>query len=371
MIAGGVLTILSIVASFTSLLFRHPRIRDDNDDKGDTPTDIGISIVVACHDNASELERNLPLLLQQQYTNFEVIVVDESSTDDTDDVLKQLKAKYANLYTTFIPESSHYLSRRKLALTVGVKAAKFEWIVFVDADSRPSDQMWLSQMASQCGKRCDMVMGYTNYSPDSSLYYRYFRFVAAVRNMSLAQHSLPYASGGCTIAIRRDVFMRGNGFVKDLEYLRGEYDFLVNEYAKLGRVGVLISAVMLKDAPDHRSWVNSHIFYMETRRHLARSKRWRVSFLLDALLLRLALVADVTAIVVASVLSLWVLLGAACGSLVILWVLRSLIAHRACQSLGERFPVWLSPLMDLRLSWTRLALHLRYRASDKYDFIRK
>lgn len=331
----------------------------------------GMSIIVACHDNAYELERNLPALLDQQYPDFEVVVVDESSSDDTDNVLKQLKSRYNNLYTTFIPESSHYLSRRKLALTIGLKAAKNEWVVFVDADEKPADDQWLSNLASQCDESRDLVMGYANYSAESSTYYRYFQMLSAWRNMRKARRSVAYASGGCTIAMRRSLFMKSNGFVKDLEYLRGEYDFLVNEYASEGRVGVAADARMVKDVPSHRSWVNSQLFYMETRRHLSRSKMWRLPYLIDTLFLHLFVVGSVAAIVVASILSLWLVVGIAAGVLVLLYVARAIVGHKIAKSLGERMPAMLIPLMDLRLLWTKAVLRLRYRFSDKYDFIRK
>ena len=74
----------------------------------------GLSVVMSVHDNCTEIRNNLPLILSQQYSgNFEVIIVDESSSDDTEDILKQLKSEYPNLYVTFIPASSHYLSRRR------------------------------------------------------------------------------------------------------------------------------------------------------------------------------------------------------------------------------------------------------------------
>jgi len=367
-IVGSTVLLLSIVASLTSLLARRPR--RENATAGDTE-DKGMSIVVACHDNAYELEHNLPAMLEQQYPNFEVIVVDESSTDDTDDVLKQLKPKYPNLYTTFIPESSHYLSRRKLALTVGVKAAKHEWIVFIDATCKPADDQWLACMASHCTNDKDLVMGYANYADEASAYRRFRQLFSACRNMRKAQRSTAYASGGNVIAIRRKLFMDGNGFLKDLEFLRGEYDFLVNEYAKPDRVAVVTDAVMIKDAPTHRSWVNDNLFYMETRRHLHRSKMWRLPFVVDNIFLHLAYIIDVASIIYAALTQWWIVLGAACLSLILLIVIRTIFAARTAKAMGERLPIALIPLMELRMVWTNLVLLLRHKKSDKYDFIRK
>lgn len=370
-IAAAFAICLSTVAALASLLLIIPRRKENEATNNEGSPKEGVSIVVACHDNAYELEHNLPALLEQQYPCFEVIVVDESSTDDTDEVLKQLKSRYPNLYTTFIPESSHYLSRRKLALTVGVKAAKYEWIVFADATNKPIDDQWLATFASQCCKGKDIVMGYANYNDEAKAYYRFRQLVVATRNLRRAQRSVAYASGGNTIAIRRSVFMGANGFLKDLTYLRGEYDFLVNEYANADNVGVAIGTKMEKGAPSKRSWINDNLFYMETRRHLSRSTKWRIPFVADTLLLHLAVVVDVAMIAIAAVVQDWVAMGAAIFALLLVFALRTIFAVRAAKALGERLNVALVPLMELRMAWTNLALAIRYKMSDKYDFIRK
>ena len=69
---------------------------------------------MAVHDNAQELERNLPAFLTQDYApGYEIIIVDESSTDETEDVLKRFKHQHNNLYTTFIPDSFFLIVRKK------------------------------------------------------------------------------------------------------------------------------------------------------------------------------------------------------------------------------------------------------------------
>lgn len=374
-VASAVL-LLSIVAALASQFLRRPRVGDDQQQTDySTPRSeegsVGMSVVIASHNNAYELEKNLPAMLEQVYPNFEVIVVDESSTDETDDVLKRLKSQYSNLYTTFIPQSSHYLSRRKLALTVGVKAAKKEWVAFVDVASRPADSHWLANMAQHATDEHDIVMGYANYDDETNRYYRFRQLLNAARNIRKAQCSTAYASGGCAIAMRRRVFMDANGFQKNLEYLRGEYDFLVNEYAKPGRVAVAIEAVIVKDAPSKKSWINDNLYYMETRRHLRRSKLWRIPVIIDAVMLHVAFLADVLAMAVAVLTARWILLGAACVGLLLMLGLRTWFAVGMARSMGDKLSVLLVPLMELRMAWTHVALACRYRFSDKYDFIRK
>ena len=96
------------------------------------------SVIMTVYDQAQELEKQLPAYLKQTYEpSYEVIVVDESSTDETPDVLKRLKNEYPHLYSTFLPKPNRRIVRRKQAFNVGIKAAKNEWIIITKLSSYP------------------------------------------------------------------------------------------------------------------------------------------------------------------------------------------------------------------------------------------
>ena len=86
-------------------------------------------------DQDYDLKENLPAFLEQKYEpGFEVIVVDEASTDETPDVLKLFKNEHKNLYTTFLPKPEYFVKRKMQAYNIGIKAAKNDWIIFVNAN---------------------------------------------------------------------------------------------------------------------------------------------------------------------------------------------------------------------------------------------
>ena len=111
---------------------------------------IRISLIIVVHDQAEVLSQNLPQFLSiAKETEAEVIVVDDMSTDTTSDVLKQLRGEYDNLYTTFLPQSVIINpSRMRLALTVGVKAARGEYIAIADINRPPISASWLADLAN-------------------------------------------------------------------------------------------------------------------------------------------------------------------------------------------------------------------------------
>lgn len=135
-----------------------------------------LSVVIVVHDEASQLEDNLPRFLVQQCSfPYEVIVVDDSSSDDTPDVLQRMKTQYPHLYTTFIPKSVIFNpSRLRLAMNVGVKAAHSSWVVFCGIARPPKSDLWLSELAAQCSDDIDVVMTYSRRRTQENVFFQLF-----------------------------------------------------------------------------------------------------------------------------------------------------------------------------------------------------
>jgi glycosyltransferase involved in cell wall biosynthesis len=167
------------------------------------------SVVMTVYDNAQELEQQLPAFLTQDYApGYEVIVVDESSTDHTEDVLKLQKQEYPHLYTTFLPKPDRNITRRKLALTIGVKAAKNEWVIFSDIHAAPTSESWLSEIAETLDSSTEVQLGY------------FCKADTRLQAFSVFEDVRRY--------VRKAERVRADGHRgRCLKYLRGKYDFIV------------------------------------------------------------------------------------------------------------------------------------------------
>ena len=119
------------------------------------------SVIMTVYDQAQELEKQLPAYLKQTYEpGYEVIVVDESSTDETPDVLKRLKNEYPHLYSTFLPKPNRRIVRRKQAFNVGIKAAKNEWIIIAKINRAPSTNDLLKAINDIFDDYAAITLGY-------------------------------------------------------------------------------------------------------------------------------------------------------------------------------------------------------------------
>ena len=118
-----------------------------------------LSVVMAVHDDAEMLEQNLPLFLTQDFdSSYEVIVVDDASVDETPDVLKRMKDRYPQLYTTFLPYCVANCFRKRLALTIGAKAAHNDWVVLADIRRPPRNEHSFQALMNMAAEQQEGVL---------------------------------------------------------------------------------------------------------------------------------------------------------------------------------------------------------------------
>ena len=163
---SAVVLFIAVISPFVNLLVS--RLRDssaDEEDEGETAVEAqnpGISVVMTVDDELEDLKVSLPALLKQKYEgDFQIIVVACGNNPVIEDTLK-MYSEDKHLYTTFIPASSRYMSRKKLAVTLGVKAAKYEWIMMTDVDCCPVSETWLAEMSGNCTEDNGLVVGFSS-----------------------------------------------------------------------------------------------------------------------------------------------------------------------------------------------------------------
>lgn len=367
-----ILVVLTALSSLSDTFFRKIAVGDNHHDichDGRKPEPV--SVVIISDNNSRELEANLSYFLNQDYAaGYEVIVVVSKDENGTKDMLETFR-KHSNLYVTFVPDTSRYMSLSKLAVTLGVKAAKNEWVLLTDATCCPKSENWISCMYSKCCDDIGLVLGYSNYSDEATPYQRFDRLHREYAFMNEASRNIAYSVAGNNLMFRKSMFMGGRGFQGNLKFLRGEYDFLVNKYAKEGNTAVntCSDAFLMDTAPSKKGWHNSKMFYQETRRNLLRSFRHRIVFNADMLSLHICLMAAVGSAIYSIWFSEWIILPFAFIALICPLVARVLLAKRAIRLFDANVPLWKVIPFELYMVLHNFKYILRYKFSDKYEFI--
>ncbi len=225
-----------------------------------------VSVIVYSEDDASNLEVLLPQILEQDYpSSFEVIVVNDGAIDSTKDVIARLEQRYSNLYMTFTPQESRSLSRKKLAVTLGIKAAKYNVLLHTTGVCQVPSRLWLRNMARHFNADTDIVLGYAAPAVQDGTAHPWKRLHAfdqvrsAVEWLSWAIAGRPYRGTGCNIAYRREIFFKNKGFSRSLDLKYGDDDVFVSEVSRGDNTAIELSAdsmllhVQSAPAPMHRA----------------------------------------------------------------------------------------------------------------------
>ncbi|GAB6012843.1 glycosyltransferase [Viscerimonas tarda] len=189
-----------------------------------------VSVILTATDESENLAECLPLILNQDYPDYEVIVVNNGLTDETDMLLKELKLTYPHLYDTFLPNhSGTESSRKQLAETVGIKAAKKDVLLFTEADTLPSGNKWIAAMMSEMKEDKEIVVGYCHYNQTKKFVNRIARFdhlLFSVQYMASALIRRPYTAIYRNVAYRKELFFDNKGFSMFLNYKYSDGIFL-------------------------------------------------------------------------------------------------------------------------------------------------
>ncbi|MBR8536001.1 glycosyltransferase [Carboxylicivirga sediminis] len=193
-----------------------------------------LSVIICAKNEASNLKNFIPKICNQNYPNFEVIVVNDCSTDDSEMVLAQLKTEFSNLYYTSIPLSKQHYQGKKLALTIGIKAANNEHLVFTDADCYPTSDQWLKEVSSQFTDEKQIVIGHGRFEKQKSffnLFLRYETFFNAVQYMGFALRGKPFMAVGRNMAYTKSLFEQSDVFKPYLNMASGDDDLFIRRCA--------------------------------------------------------------------------------------------------------------------------------------------
>ncbi|MDE6118184.1 MAG: glycosyltransferase [Duncaniella sp.] len=195
-----------------------------------------VSVIVYSEDDAQNLEVLLPQILDQDYPSMmEVIVINDGGIGSTKDVIGRLEQRYSNLYITFTPMDSRSLSRKKLAITLGIKAARYETILLTTGKCRISSPIWMKSMMRHFADGKEVVIGYAtpvatdNASSSIKRRHSFDTVWTAIEYLSWAIAGRPYRGNCHNLAYRRSVFFKNKGFSKSLHLKYGDDDVFISE----------------------------------------------------------------------------------------------------------------------------------------------
>jgi cellulose synthase/poly-beta-1,6-N-acetylglucosamine synthase-like glycosyltransferase len=258
--------------AYVILFFGRLAYRKTKKPSSDLPA---ISIIIAARNESDNLFENLPKLLTQSYPKpFEVIVVNHQSIDDSKHLLGALQRQFHQLVVVEVEKSKHLLPSKKLPLTLGIKKATYEHLIFTDADCSPASDFWLQHMAEQFTNENQLILGYGPYKETTGFLNKLIRFdttMIAVHYFSMAINRMPYMGVGRNLGYTKTLFNSVGGFKSHYALASGDDDLFVQEAAKQKNYSLQLdpNSFMYSDAKT--TW---ETFVLQKARHYTTAPRY-------------------------------------------------------------------------------------------------
>ena len=234
-----------------------------------TPTPPPVTVVVCARNELDNLTELLPLLNDQGYPSFEVLVMDDRSTDGTDIFLEHEIAHLSHVRFIRIDREHEHITPKKYALTIALKKATYPTILLTDADCRPTSPDWLASMISPLANPDKaIVLGFSpyEYRPGFlNVLIRAETLFTAVQYVSLALAGRPYMGVGRNLAYRTKTFFDNKGFYTHKNVLGGDDDLFINEVATSRNTAVCLDPQAFTWSKPKETWAEWRI---QKRRHL-------------------------------------------------------------------------------------------------------
>lgn len=235
-----------------------------------------VSVIIAARNEADNLYNHLPILLEQDYPNYEVIVVVNQSVDESKHILMAYQQHYPHLRLTIIESNKHLRPGKKLSLSIGIKAARHEHLLFTDADCKPVNKSWLKSMASHFTTQHQIVLGYAPYNKTKGLLNFLIRLDTlhiGINYLSFALSRLPYMGVGRNMAYTKTAYEKADGFKSHYALPSGDDDLFIQSAAKKKNYTINIDPESYMYSPAEETWES---WLRQKARHYTTSSRYNV-----------------------------------------------------------------------------------------------
>jgi cellulose synthase/poly-beta-1,6-N-acetylglucosamine synthase-like glycosyltransferase len=311
-------------------------------------TGVPVSVIVCAHDEEQNLKELIPILLNQNYPHYEVIIVNDRSNDETYDYLLAETKLHPQLKMVNVKDTPGHVNSKKYAITLGIRAASNDWVLLTDADCRPVSTDWISSMSEHFEESAQFVLGFSPYERRPGFLNHFIRFetlITALQYLSFASAGNPYMGVGRNLAYRKSLFLEKKGFNNFLHVFGGDDDLFVNQHANGRNTRIQFSSSSLITSIPKTTWTD---FFYQKVRHLSVGKRyksghktllalftgsWVLTWLVGLTLLALSFLDYRLAVLAAAAVILrWIFL---------VWSVQGIVKKG-----GLTFDLWLVPVLD-------------------------
>ncbi|MCF6280182.1 MAG: glycosyltransferase [Flavobacteriaceae bacterium] len=236
-----------------------------------------VSVIICAKNEAENLQQFLPSFINQKYSNYELVLINDASTDDTLEVMESFQKEHpTKIKIVDVAPNEQFWGGKKYALSLGIKSATHEHLLFSDADCKPVSKHWITEMVACFSEEKEIILGYGAYhKTNNSCLNKLIRFetlFTAIQYFSYAKIGLPYMGVGRNLAYKKSLFFSANGFADHTHIKSGDDDLFVNKNATNQNVSLSYftdSFTVSKPKKTFKEWI------LQKRRHISTATYYK------------------------------------------------------------------------------------------------
>ncbi|MCX7547918.1 glycosyltransferase [Xanthomarina sp. F1114] len=237
---------------------------------------IPVSVIVCAKNEAENLKIFLPSIINQDYSDFQIVLINDASYDNTFEVMEAFALQHENIKLVNVVNNEAFWANKKYALTLGIKAAKHNHLLFTDADCKPVSKHWISEMSSHFSDKKSIVLGYGSYTKIKKSFLnkliRYETFLTAVQYFSFAKLGMPYMGVGRNLAYTKEAFFNANGFMSHMYIRSGDDDLFINQIATAENTEICFSSESFTQSTPKTTFKE---WLFQKRRHITTANHYK------------------------------------------------------------------------------------------------
>ena len=222
-----------------------------------------VSVIVCLHNEAQNLPKLIISLLNQRYSNYNIILVNDRSTDETADIIKNCSSK--KITSVNITETPANWDHKKHALQTGINIANGEYLLLTDGDCLPKDTHWVESMIKQTSNHSS-VLGASFYKKEKGILNSFIQFetyYTAHQFLGLASQGIPYMGLGRNLLYSKSAFEQSNNLHKHKNHRGGDDDILIQPM--LNKLNTTYSLETYTVSTPEKTWTS---YFNQKTRHL-------------------------------------------------------------------------------------------------------
>lgn len=334
--------------------------------KSKTPSrkNVAISVIVCAKNEAENLQNFVPFILKQDYPNFELVLINDGSHDETLDVIEDFAIKHKNIKVVNVQNIEAFWGNKKYALTLGIKAATHDYLLFTDADCKPVSKNWIKEMSRYFSNTKSIVIGYGGYKNlKPSLLNNLIRFetlLTAVQYFSYAKLGTPYMAVGRNLAYTKEEFFKANGFMSHMKIRSGDDDLFINQAANSKNTALCFTKESFTESlpkTTFKDWIK------QKRRHVSTAKHYKSN---HKLMLGLFYISQLLFWILGIVLLAYSFQWIIVSSLIVLRLTAQYISIGvSAKKLNEKDIIFFIPFYELFLIFSQLSIFIANLTSKR------